>query len=128
MLQSDSDLTALGELTQQVRTRISLQPVINADQIRASVIHIDHYENVVINVHQTLFEQVGQHRSFQLFFKRRHPICTLSENYTDVAVGDPLCRFNSTGYLELAVCMGKAASLLGLEIDDLIQIDFEQEE
>ncbi|MEM1326056.1 MAG: SAM-dependent chlorinase/fluorinase [Bacteroidota bacterium] len=125
LLPSPEDLITVGKPTRDARTRISLQPVINPNQIRAAVIHIDHYENVIINVHKMLFEEVGGGRDFQLFFRRHDPICRLSKNYTDVEVGETLCRFNSSGYLELAVCMGKAASLLGLQIDDMIQIDFQ---
>lgn len=114
----------LGELTNDIQRRLTLQPVLTASQIRGSVIHIDHYENVIVNIHQTLFEQVGRDRPFQLFFKRHNPIHHLSENYSDCEVGDVLCRFNTAGYLEIAISMGKAASLLGLHEDDMVQVDF----
>jgi len=48
----------------------------------------------------------------------------LSDHYSDVPVGDTLCLFNSANYLEIAINMGKASSLLGLNVDDTVQIDF----
>ncbi|MBL7793623.1 MAG: SAM-dependent chlorinase/fluorinase, partial [Saprospiraceae bacterium] len=48
----------------------------------------------------------------------------LSRHYYDVPVGEVLCFFNSAGYLEIAVNMGKAATLMGLLPEDSVQIDF----
>jgi S-adenosylmethionine hydrolase len=117
-------LEALGEPAKNLVVRLSLQPVINKSQIRGSVIHIDRYENVIVNITRDLFEQVKQERSFAIFFKRHDPIVELSNQYGDVPVGETLCLFNSTGYLEIAINMDKAASLLGLKVDETIQIDF----
>lgn len=104
--------------------RIALQPVLSHSQIRGSVIYVDHYENVTINIPKELFEKVRNGRQFALFFKRNDPITRLSRHYTDVPVGETLCLFNFAGFLEIAVSMGKASSLLGLKLDDMVQVDF----
>lgn len=121
---SGKPLLEIGFPIEKMEQRITLQPVISPDQIRGSVIHIDKYQNVIINVTKDLFDQVSKKRSFSLYFKRHDPIEQLSEYYYDVPVGETLCLFNSSNYLEVAINMGKAASLLGLNIDDTIQIDF----
>lgn len=117
---------ALGPLVGNLQQRLTWQPVIDPSHIRGSVIYIDHYENVITNIQRRLFDQVGQNRAFKLFFKRHDPIRMLSQNYPDAPVGEPLCFFNSSGYLEIAINMGKAASLLGLQIEDTVQIDFKK--
>jgi hypothetical protein len=114
----------LGPVAEDIEQRITLQPVTSHSQIRGSIIHLDNYENVITNVSRDLFERVGGGRTFKLFFKRHDPILTLSTHYYSVSVGEPLCLFNSAGYLEIAINMGKAASLLGLKVEDTIQIDF----
>ena len=43
--------------------------------------------------------------------------------HNDVDIGEPLCHFNSANLLEIAVNMGSASTLLGLNIDDLIQVE-----
>jgi hypothetical protein len=106
--------------------RISLQPVISPAQIRGAVIHIDNFDNVIINITRELFEKVGRGRDFKLYFKRHDPITRLAAHYNDVPIGEPLCLFNSD-YLEIAINMGKAAEMLGLKIEDTIQIDFQTE-
>ncbi|MEM9885178.1 MAG: SAM-dependent chlorinase/fluorinase [Bacteroidota bacterium] len=117
-------LKGIGQRIEEIEQRITLKPVITASQIRGSVIHIDHYENVVVNISKSLFDEVGHGRSFELFFKRHDPISKISQHYNEVGVGEVLCLFNETQQLEIAISMGKAASLLGLHIDDTIQIDF----
>ena len=114
----------IGLPVMEVERRIALQPVISTAQIRGSVIYIDHYENVIVNVQEELFERVRNGRDFQLFFKRHDPIVCMSNHYHDVNIGETLCLFNEAGYLTIAINMGKAASLLGLKLDDMVQIDF----
>lgn len=117
-------LADIGQRTTSMDRRIALKPVISPSRIRGSVIHIDHYENVIINITQTLFNRVGNGRPFRLFFKRFDPITVLSKHYQDVNIGEILCWFNSSDNLEIAINMGKAASMLGLNLDDTIEIDF----
>lgn len=114
----------IGAPIEEMVKRITFQPVTGHSHIRGSVIHVDKYENAIVNINQFLFEKVGQDRDFSLFFKRHDPINKLSQHYYDVPVGEVLCLFNSASYLEIAINMGKAASLLGLHIEDTVQIDF----
>ncbi|RMG84574.1 MAG: hypothetical protein D6714_07630 [Bacteroidetes bacterium] len=104
--------------------RLALFPVIGPNFIRGSVIFIDRYENVILNIKKNLFDEVGNGRSFQLFFKRNDALTELHEYYYDVPVGEVLCFFNAADNLEIAINMGKAASLLGLNMDDAIEIRF----
>jgi S-adenosyl-L-methionine hydrolase (adenosine-forming) len=102
----------------------TIQPVITADMIRATIIHIDHFENVIVNLKQEVFDRVRNGRSFALYYKQYDPIKFLSYDYGDVAIGDPLAFFNSSGYLEIAINMDKASSLLNLYKNEMIQINF----
>ncbi|MEM8525579.1 MAG: SAM-dependent chlorinase/fluorinase [Bacteroidota bacterium] len=117
-------LEEIGQQVKEFEQRITLKPVISTSQIRGSVIHVDHYENVVVNISKSLFEEVGHGRPFEVYFKRHDPIRMISQHYQEVPVGDTLCLFNTADQLEIAISMGKAASMLGLNVDDTIQIDF----
>ncbi len=123
-LAAQKPLDQLGDSVHDTVQRMMFQPVTTAQQIRGTVIHVDSYQNVVVNITRAVFERVGRGRPFQLFFKRHDPITKLSAHYNEVGVGETLCLFNSD-YLEIAVHMGKAAELLSLKIDDTVQIDFE---
>ncbi|MBV6438531.1 MAG: 5'-fluoro-5'-deoxy-adenosine synthase [Saprospiraceae bacterium] len=124
-LASGKPFEELGEFAAPLLERISIQPVITPAQIRGTVIHVDNFENAVVNIRREVFEKAQNGRDFSLFFKRNDPITKLSGNYCDVAPGEPLCLFNMAGFLEIAVNMGKAATLLGLKVEDVVEVVFE---
>jgi S-adenosylmethionine hydrolase len=117
-------LPTIGNRLQNIVQRIALQAVTSKAHIRGSVVHIDNFENVIVNINKALFDKIGKNRPFSLYFKRHDPITQLSQNYYDVPIGEILCRFNSADCIEIAINMGKAASLLGLNVEDVVQIDF----
>ena len=121
---SGTSLKKLGPPIKETTQRLTLHPVISPNQLRGTVIYIDDYENVVVNIHEELFNQVCNGRDFELYFKRNNPLTKICNFYFDVPVGEPFCRFNAANYLEIAVNMGKASSLFNLNLDDTIQIDF----
>ncbi|GLR17016.1 SAM hydrolase/SAM-dependent halogenase family protein [Portibacter lacus] len=123
-LVSDPDLDMVGTSLLTLEKKISVAPVVNESQIRATVVHIDDYGNVIVNVQKEFFEKVMRDRAFGIYFKPNDPIREISIEYSDVPVGDVLCFFNSASYLEIAINKGSAASLLGLKKDEAIQIDF----
>lgn len=104
--------------------RLAFQPVIGPNYIRGTVVFVDRYDNVTTNITQERFENVGQGRGFQLLIKRMAPIDGLSFRYHDVPEGEPLCRFNSDGFLQIAVNLGRAATLLGIQVEDMVQVEF----
>ncbi len=118
-------LAEIGQPVDKLMERITLQPILERGQIGGTVIYIDHFGNAIINITKELFDRVQEGRSFKLFFRRNDPICQLSTHYSEVAVGETLCLFNDAGFLEIAINMGNAKALLGLKIDDAVQIDFE---
>lgn len=117
-------LEQIGKPTEETVRRLTLQPVITNRQIRGTIIYIDNYDNAISNISRRLFDQVGQGRPFEISFKRHPALTRLSNDYDEVDIGDPLCLFNRAAYLKIAVNMGKAASLLGLRLEEMIQIDF----
>ena len=119
-------LDQIGIPAHDLVQRITLQPVVSQDLIRGSVIHIDGYENVILNIHRSLYDRVSRSRPFELYFKRHHPITAMATSYHDVAIGETLCLFNSANFLEIAVSMGKAATLLDLNVEDPVQIIFSE--
>ncbi len=104
--------------------RLNFRPVITNHQIKATIIHIDKYDNVITNCTKKLFETTKDGRGFSIFYKPNDPIDILSKHYGDAGIGEPLAWFNNAGYLEIAINQGRASSLLHLFKNETIQIDF----
>ncbi len=118
------------ELKELNRT-ISINALTNENMIKGAVIHVDNYENVIVNVTETLFNQIGKGNPFTIYFRtKNYFIDRISENYNEVPISEKLALFNENGWLEIAINKGTkhtgggAASLLGLKRNDLIRIEF----
>lgn len=114
----------IGLPATKIAERLAFHPVIGTDYIRGAVTFIDNFENATTNITRELFEQVGKGRAFELLIKRNEPIDGLSFRYHDVPEGESLIRFASDGLLEIAINMGRAASLLSIEVEDTVQVEF----
>ncbi|MFT6807212.1 MAG: S-adenosylmethionine hydrolase [Saprospiraceae bacterium] len=114
----------IGMPVQEYERRLSLQAVINTDHIRATIMHVDTFGNVIINVDKSTFDRVRAGRSYAIYFKSNDPITRLSHRYNDVPIGDVCAFFNDINMLEIAINMGNAHQLLSLNKNETIQIDF----
>lgn len=92
-----------------------LRPMLGPDWMEGQIIFIDNFENVVVNITQTEFEEQRNGRKFRIIFKRDEEITYISTSYSDVSEGEKLALFNSAGYLEIAINKGNAAGLFGLK-------------
>jgi S-adenosylmethionine hydrolase len=117
-------LAEMGAKVDDPSQRMSIQPVVTADQIRATIIHIDRFDNAIINLKKDTFDQLRAGRRIKLYYKHDDPLYKFSQDYTDVGVGEPLAMWNEAGYLEIAVNLGKASSLYNLNKNETIQIYF----
>lgn len=108
----------------EYNARLGFRPVVTSNQIKATIIHIDHYENVITNLTRELFEKSRNGRSFSIYYKPNDPIEMLSKHYGEVSPGETMAWFNAAGHLEIAINMGKASSTLHLFANETIQIDF----
>lgn len=114
----------LGTLKTELYQSIPFRAASIGDMIRGTVIYIDTYENIITNITQSLFNQVGKGRPFKIDLKK-NDIGKINKSYNDVPEGEIVALFNSSGYLEIAMNSAKASSLLYLRINDQITINFE---
>ncbi|MFT4061681.1 MAG: SAM-dependent chlorinase/fluorinase [Edaphocola sp.] len=92
-----------------------IKPIESGNAVECHVIHIDRYENVILNLTRTDFEAMRQGRKFRIPLVKES-ITVINDDYEDVGKGYALCRFNQAGFMEIAINQGKAASLLGLKL------------
>ena len=116
----------LGHLKEGIMQKIAFKPVIQDDLIKGKVIYVDNYENVFVNITEQLFAAVVKNRKFAITFRSpNYRITKISKSYKDVTPGEMLALFSTSGYLEIAIRMSKASSLLGLKMDQLVLVELE---
>lgn len=117
-------LKEIGLPMNSIEQRMTLQPVIEGDIIRGSVIYIDAFQNVITNITKELFTRQQRKRNFSLYFRRNESISSLSWHYNEVPEGEKLCLFGISNHLEIAINKGNASGLLGLHLGDIVRIEF----
>jgi S-adenosylmethionine hydrolase len=115
----------IGIPVNSIEKKMNLQPVVDKNMIRGSVIYIDSFQNVITNITKEFFNSIQQGRRFILYFKRNETINHLSWHYNEVPEGEKLCLFGISDHLEIAINKGNASGLLGLGLGDKVLIDFE---
>ena len=119
-------LEQLGFPKENILRKMAFQPVIQGDMIKGKVIYIDNYENVFINITEALFKSAVKNHKFAITFRsHNYRITEISKSYKDVNQGDMLALFSTSGYIEIAIREGKASSLLGLKMDQLVTVEVE---
>lgn len=117
-------LDSLGRQTSKMEEKKLLQPVKEPALLKGSVIYIDAYQNAITNITLLMFNEIKADRRFQIRFRRSESINRISLHYNDVPEGEKLCLFGISNHLEIAINKGKAASLLGLRLNEVVAIDF----
>ncbi|WP_434731641.1 S-adenosyl-l-methionine hydroxide adenosyltransferase family protein [Thermogladius sp. KZ2Tp1] len=100
------------------------KPSVHGESVRARVIYVDVYGNVLTNVEPWLLDSLGWRMGDTLLVEagsaRRE--CTLTRSFSLVKVGELACYISSFDYLELGVNMGDASRELGVRLDDELVI------
>ena len=105
----------------------SLKAVISPNSIKGSVMHIDSYGNATTNINKELFNKIRKGRDFEILYgKETEKVTKIVSKYKDVTEGERLAIFSTNGNLEISMNQGNANKLLGLEIYDIIRIEFKQ--
>lgn len=117
-------ITEVGPPLNQYDKKLDVQPVVTDNEIRATIVHIDKFENVVLNVNREFFEHFRNGRNIEIYFKFQQPIKRIHKTYSDVSAGEVVCLFNSANLLEIGINMGRAATQLDLLKDETIPIRF----
>ncbi len=121
---SGTALENLGKTKDNLLERMPFRAASMGDIIRGTIEYIDSYGNMMSNISEALFNQVGKGREFKIEFAR-YDINKISKTYSDVPEGEILALFNSTKQLEIAMNRDKANSMLGLKLNDSITIHFQ---
>ncbi len=116
-----------GEPAEKIRQLQAFQPVITNKAIKAKVIHVDRYKNLVTNISYQTFQEVGKGKPFELHFHGgQFRIQSIHTEYNEVNEAEIVAIFGSSGFLEIALNKGKASELLGMSLDSPVIVEFKR--
>src|SRR5690606_8971108 len=76
-------LSEIGDPVDSLVDRTLIQPIVEKDNLRGSVIFIDSFGNVISNISKELFNKVQRGRNFILYFRRNETINQMSWHYNE---------------------------------------------
>jgi hypothetical protein len=117
-----------GKALPVAEKRNQFKPVSEEYFIRGKVIVIDRYENAITNITKEFFSNAIKENDFEIILKPKgnHRIDRISGSYSEVSEGEALARFNSSGFLEIAINKGYASSFFGICEGDGIRIELKK--
>jgi S-adenosyl-L-methionine hydrolase (adenosine-forming) len=115
----------IGDQVIDLKKSVTLQPHIEKASIRATVIYIDSFGNLVFNITRQQFYQAGEGRPFSIFLNSSaSSINRISKTYSEIDEGEAVALFNSDGFLEIGLNNSNAETLLGIKIHQSLRIEF----
>lgn len=124
------DITTIASPHDEWKRAFTVNPVVEENLIKGSIVHIDHYGNAITNITRELFERFDDAPFTILFRKRDYYIDTISGSYNEVQPGERVAIFNDSNLLEIAINKGArgvnggADSLFGLHTGDVVRVEF----
>lgn len=125
-LASGGSLYNMGIQLKALASMMLPQVKVTKSQIWGRVVHVDNYGNLITNITQEMFDKVHEGRPYSVLFSREQ-VEQICKSYNSVESGECMAVWNSSGNLEIAICHGNAAELLGLQYDSQVQIKFQGE-
>ncbi len=114
-LSNGEPIYKLGDEPESIQERLMLKSRNEDDWLEAKVIHIDNFENVIVDLTEKQFEHFRKGREFTIFLKRDEKITQIHKSYAHGKENERIAIFNAAGYLEIAIVKGNAGSLFGLQ-------------
>lgn len=123
-------LSLIGKKRDSWKELAVSNPIISEGGIQGSVVYVDHYGNVITNIHQSTFTAASKGRAFEIELNRLKTMKKISQSFSEATNGDLVAVFNHEGYLKIGIINSvqkthsSAHSLLGLKVNDVIRINF----
>jgi S-adenosylmethionine hydrolase len=127
-LANGKEYSSFGPKADDIVKVFHTQPTVNASNIRGTVVYIDSFENVILNIKKDLFESVRNDRPFSIFLHghEEHLFRNVNINYDEAEESELVVLFNDKGNMEISLNRANAAGLLGLKLFDTIRIEFRE--
>ncbi|HQU70960.1 MAG: SAM-dependent chlorinase/fluorinase [Calditrichaeota bacterium] len=95
---------------------------IDDNQLMLEVLHTDHFGNLILNFSKSDWILRGANEDLTVV-AGQHRISGIQKTFGEVAAGETLITWDSTGFLQLAVNMGNAAKELNIHSGEKVRLE-----
>lgn len=102
------------------------------DYLQGTVLHVDRFGNLITNIDERTFKEIGRDRPFKIPLRSaRMDVTRIHSAYSDVPDGERVALFNHMKLLEIAIRHGAdghgggASQLFGFGVGSTLRIEFE---
>lgn len=121
----DNTIFNISESTTEYKSVSNWEIAKYDNEVRGIVTLVDKFGNISTNIHiDDIKDYFSRFTSCKIEYRSKRSIYRIVENYNDVIEGDPMCRVNDMGYLEIAINKGSASKLLGIKFGQIVNIIF----
>lgn len=89
------------------------EAAISQHDMMVNVLMIDRYENIILDLQRDIYDEIAQGRRGFIYLPGAGETEIIKDHYNAVPVREPVCRFNSAGFLEIALNKSNAAGMFG---------------
>jgi hypothetical protein len=117
-------LDKIAILTDKLRKKIPLKPVVYETQIICHIDYIDSYGNIITDLDQITFYDCFENEKFEIIVGNNinSKITRISTHYEIIEAGKLFAIFNNLGLLEIGLHSGNMVELLSIKKDTEIYI------
>lgn len=114
-----------NEITSLEVIKMELKSVFQNNILKGTIVYIDNYGNAITNITKDEFNKHNKSNNFAILFGREDDnITKISTKYKDVPIAEKLAIFGENKFLQIAINQGEANKLLGLNMHEIIRIEF----
>lgn len=125
-LAGGANIYELGPPADELKRLLGRQLKVTKREIAGNVVRVDHYGNLITNIHRKDFDtitRINGNAPFVVEFGREQA-SSFQQTYGDVDSGECYVFFNSNGFLQIGLNKGRATELLGMKLDAPVSILF----
>jgi S-adenosylmethionine hydrolase len=123
-LAAGAALTDVGSPLDALKPLRWARPMVDEQGIQGWIVHVDRFGNAISNIPRDLLLEKRPEDAQIKCVVGSSILRRLHRTYGEVAPGEPLLLFGSTGFLEVAVRGGNAAELLDIRKGDRVNLVF----
>ena len=107
-----NSLDEVASKADKFNTKTRINPVMDGEELRGTVLFVDHFGNAYTNIRKEEFDEFVGARGYIINLGVHTSVSQISENFADVKEGDPLCYFSDHGHLVVSIKKSSAERLL----------------